>query len=83
MFSPDGKRIIHLHQTTYDEKQPADILARVYKAETGQLMQTIRRENAEDLLEATAVVFTPDGKTVILAGTGLDNAVKIVRLNAK
>ena len=83
MFSPDGKRIILLHQTTYDEKQPADILARVYKAETGQLLQTIRRENAEDLLEATAVVFTPDGKTVILAGTGLDNAIKIVRLNAK
>ena len=81
-FSPDGKRLVLVNRSS-PTKPDSQLLARLYDAQNGKFLQNIEREKAADIVEATDAVFTPDGKTVVLAGTGLDNAIKIVRLNEK
>ncbi len=81
-FSPDGKRLVLVNRSS-PTKPDSQLLARLYDAQSGKFLQNIEREKAADIVEATDAVFTPDGKSVVLAGTGLDNAVKTVRLTAK
>ena len=82
IVSPDGRlQVVFLN--TNSQTVQMSVLAQLAEVRTGKLLRAIHRTSASDMVQADAAVFTPDGKSVVLAGTGLDNAIKIVRLTAK
>src|SRR5262249_39783364 len=55
-FSPDGKRIV---------SGGRDMMARVWNADTGQLVMILERDPERDWNENLSVAWSPDGKHIV------------------